>query len=214
MAERILYHFKMSPFSRRARLALAHKGLLASTELRDARADTSHMDEVKRLSALSTVPVFVDGGRAIVDSTSLLQYLDAAYPDAPALYPKDLDALARSLETVALVDAIVNPIVDLASRYFWLATSDAWPNTVAERRARVEEAFARLVELSSGLAVDGAWGGAEITLFSALAWFGGLRGRLGQTPAIERILALEIVVPERLAAWAAPHYERDDVKAL
>jgi len=214
MAERVLYHFKMSPFSRRARLALAHKGLLASTELLDARADTAHMDAVKRHSALATVPVFVDGARSVVDSTALLHYLDAAYPEAPALLPKDLDAFVRALEVVALVDSILNPVVDLGSRYYWLATSDAWPNTVAERRARIEEAFAKLTELSRSLGQDGAWGGAEITLFTALMWFAGLPARIGQTPAIERILALEIVVPEALNAWAAPHYERADVKAL
>ncbi len=214
MAERILYHFKMSPFSRRARLSLAHKGLLATTELRDARADTAHMDEVKRHSALSTVPVLVDAGRAIVDSSALLHYLDAAYPSAPRLLPSDLDELTIALETVALVDSILNPVVDLASRYFWLATSDAWPNTVAERRARIDEAFFRLVKISDSLGRDGQWGGAEITLFTALLWFEGLPARLGHTPAIERILALEIVVPEALHAWAAPHYERADVKAL
>lgn len=214
MTARILYHFKMSPFSRRARLALSHKGLASSTELRDARVEPSHMDDVRRLSPLATVPVLVDGAHTIVDSTAIFHYLDAAYPDAPALLPKELDRLARALETIALIDASVNPVVDLGSRYFALATSPAWDATLAERRVRIAGALERLVVLSSSLGRDGAWGAAEISLVSAVLWFAGLPARLGQNPAIERILGLGVQMPDALVAWAEPFRTRDDVQAL
>lgn len=211
---RVLYHFKMSPFSRRARLALAHKGLAGTTELRDVRAEPSYSADLSRVSALSTVPVLVDDELVILDSTSILHYLDAAYPSAPSLFPRERGALAVALETIALVDSVLNPVVDLGSRYFPLATSEAWTTTVAERRTRIDAALSRLVTLSSSLGADGAWGAAEIALFSGLLWFGGLPARVGQTPAIERILALGVLIPPALEAWAEPFHTRDDVKAL
>jgi len=214
MAARILYHFKMSPFSRRARLALAHKRLASTTELRDARAEPAHMDEMKRLSALSTLPVFVDGTHVLVDSASILHYLDAAYPDAPALFSSDLEGRVRALETIALCDSILNPVVDLGSRYFPLSACEAWVSTVAERRERIDDAFERLVAVAPSLGKDGAWGAGEISLFSMILWFCGLPGRIGQTPAIERILALGVDVPAELLTWAEPFQTREDVLAL
>lgn len=211
MAERTLYHFRMSPFSRRARLALAHKGLLAETTLRDARAEPANMDQVKRVSATETVPVLVDGGRVVTDSTALLHYLDRAYPEAPRLFAEDLDTYARELEIVTLVDAVLNPVVDLGSRYHWLATSMHWAETVSERKDRIFAATARLVRAASSLR---GWGAAEISLFTMVLWFEGLPARVGQTPAIERILELGVTMPPELVTWAEPHHARDDVRAL
>ena len=54
---RRLYHFELSPFSRRVRLVLRHKGL--SAELVDPRADPSAMQTMKGLYPLHTAPVFV-----------------------------------------------------------------------------------------------------------------------------------------------------------
>jgi glutathione S-transferase len=55
---RTLYHFPLSPFSRRARLALAHKGL--AVELRDSRAKPEYIQEARRHTALKTIPVLVE----------------------------------------------------------------------------------------------------------------------------------------------------------
>jgi hypothetical protein len=64
---RVLYHFARSPFSRRVRLALAHKGLTA--ELREARANPAFLEEARALSPLRTMPVLLEeDGHAIGDS--------------------------------------------------------------------------------------------------------------------------------------------------
>src|SRR5580692_1629886 len=55
---RTLYHFRLSPYSRRARLALAHKGL--DCELRDARENPALLEEARALVPFRTVPVLVD----------------------------------------------------------------------------------------------------------------------------------------------------------
>ena len=42
---RVLYHFKMSVFSRRARLALAHKGL--DCDMRDGRSNPAFFEPIE-----------------------------------------------------------------------------------------------------------------------------------------------------------------------
>ena len=95
------------------------------------------------------------------------------------------DAFARELEIVTLVDAVLNPVVDLGSRYHWLATSMHWAETISERKDRIFAATAHLVEAARSLR---GWGAAELSLFTMVLWFEGLPARVGQTPAIERIL--------------------------
>ncbi len=72
---------RFSPYCWRIRMALAHKGLEVETlpwrfTEKDALA----------FCGQSTVPVIVDGGKAVHDSWSIAEYLDAAYPDRPALF--------------------------------------------------------------------------------------------------------------------------------
>src|SRR5438309_1344677 len=98
---RVLYHFPTSPFSRRVRLALAHKDLDA--ELRDARADPSQMEIVKSKWPLRTVPLLDDDGVWIGDSTAIVRHLDSRYPQKP-IFNDD----PRTLEVTALVDGVLS----------------------------------------------------------------------------------------------------------
>ena len=103
----ILYHFPTSPFARRVRLALAHKKL--SAELRDARAVPEHRAEVNRLNPLHTVPVLVDEGTVVVDSTAICHYLERKFPDPP-LWPAGT-AVVTGIVNVPPVPASAEPIV-------------------------------------------------------------------------------------------------------
>src|SRR5207244_11543575 len=106
------------------RLALAHKGL--DVEQRDARADQAHLAEARRLSPQATMPVLVDDGRALGDSTAIATYLDLAYPDRPALFPKGQDAAHAALNVVVLVDAAMNTLGELGTRFWPLRNDPAW----------------------------------------------------------------------------------------
>ncbi len=82
--ERVLHQFSFSHYAMKARLALARKGLpvkvknyLPMTQL-----------EVLRLSGQRQVPLLEDNGQTIHDSTEILVYLEATYPDPP-LAPKN-----------------------------------------------------------------------------------------------------------------------------
>ncbi|ANK82852.1 MAG: glutathione S-transferase [Rhizobiales bacterium NRL2] len=73
---------RFSPFCWRARLALAHKGLEVETipwRFTEKEAIAAHGSK--------TVPVILDGEKAVSDSWAIAEYLEDEYPDRPALFP-------------------------------------------------------------------------------------------------------------------------------
>jgi maleylacetoacetate isomerase len=68
----------------RVALALAHKGL----EVESVEIDYSDRSPVIEVSGQPLVPVLVDGGKVIADSTRILRYLEASWPEVP-LFPRD-----------------------------------------------------------------------------------------------------------------------------
>lgn len=70
-----------SPFCWRTRMALAHKGLSATSipwRFTEKDAIAQHKSE--------KVPVLLDGERAINDSWAIATYLEETYPDRPSLF--------------------------------------------------------------------------------------------------------------------------------
>ena len=80
---------RFSPFCWRARMALAHKGLAVETvPWRFTEKDQLPQPNQGR------VPVIVDDGRVVHDSTAIADYLDDRYADRPLLFG---DETARAL---------------------------------------------------------------------------------------------------------------------
>ncbi len=72
---------QFSPYCWRIRMALAHKGLSATTvPWRFTEG------EALKFAGATTVPVLVDGDKSVKDSWDIALYLDAAYPDRPKLF--------------------------------------------------------------------------------------------------------------------------------
>src|SRR5580704_11115503 len=80
---------RFSPFCWRTKMALAHKGL-------DVETVPWRFSDKDKLPAPndSRVPVIVDDGRVIHDSSAIADYLEERYADRPTLFP---GAAARGL---------------------------------------------------------------------------------------------------------------------
>ena len=209
----ILYHFTTSPFARRVRLTLSLKGLDA--ELRDARADPSHLEQVKRLNPVHTVPVLVDGERVIADSNAIFQYLDRKVP-SPPLWPSGL-AGADAFQVAAWADSAINTLTDLGMRYAPLH-GDAHFGIVREqligRVQRALEALTQRVGETSGPLCGDAWGAADMAVYTMVTWLEGLPLRAATFAPARAVVALGWSLPAELSAWADQHRQRADVLAL
>ncbi|MBM3502419.1 MAG: glutathione S-transferase family protein [Alphaproteobacteria bacterium] len=88
---RTLYHFWLCPFSRKVRIALGEKSLpfeLVFEKYWQRREEFLH------LNPAGQVPVLVEeDGRALAESSAIVEYLDEAYPDRLLI---GFDATARA----------------------------------------------------------------------------------------------------------------------
>jgi glutathione S-transferase len=209
---RVLYLFPMSVFSRRARLVLAHKGLDA--ELRDGRSDSSHLAEARRLFPLRTMPVLVDEGRVVGDSTSMAHYLDLVYPERP-LWPKAAAAAADAMAVTTAIDLAMNTIVDLGTRSYELRNDPAWAEISREKMERAQGAMEFVAAKATRPILAGdSWGAAEIWAYAATKWVLEFPKRAPTNANIAQMVTLGLRVPPELASWAEQHEGRPDVRAV
>ncbi|MDX1432623.1 MAG: glutathione S-transferase family protein [Gammaproteobacteria bacterium] len=86
--ELVLYHAWSSSASRKVRLCLAEKGLDYDGRVLDLRRFQHHSEWYKALNPSGIVPCLVTGGRALVESNLINEFLDELAP-APPLMPDD-----------------------------------------------------------------------------------------------------------------------------
>ena len=90
----LLYQFPFSHFCEKARWALDYKGIsYRAVNLLPG----FHLRTVGKLARKTCTPVLCDGGSIIQDSSAIIDYLDANYPN-PSLTPPDPDAARQAIE--------------------------------------------------------------------------------------------------------------------
>jgi glutathione S-transferase len=100
-----IYGFPLSPFVRKVVVAVKEKGLDADV----VPSNPSQPDEeFLAVSPFSKIPAFRDGDFAIADSTAIITYLDAKYPE-PALLPAAPEARARAIWFEEVADTVFTP---------------------------------------------------------------------------------------------------------
>ena len=82
----------VSPYVRKVLACLELKGLDYEV---DPITPFFGNDEFRRLSPLCRIPVLIDDGLVLTDSTVIAEYLDEAFPDPP-LMPRDPKERARA----------------------------------------------------------------------------------------------------------------------
>lgn len=100
-----VYGFPLSPFVRKVVVAVKEKGLEAEV----VPSNPSQPDpEFAAVSPFHKIPAFRDGDFAIADSTAIITYLDAKYPE-PALLPATPEARARAIWFEEVADTVLTP---------------------------------------------------------------------------------------------------------
>jgi glutathione S-transferase/RNA polymerase-associated protein len=96
----IVYEHPLSPYAQKVKLALEEKGIAFTTRNLSALTD-AHAEDFFASSPRGEVPLLVDNGFAVFDSTIILEYIEDRWPDPPLLPVTATDrARVRMLEEV------------------------------------------------------------------------------------------------------------------
>ncbi|MDM0013844.1 glutathione S-transferase family protein [Variovorax sp. J22P168] len=191
-----LFTAPLSMFGAKVQIAALEKGLAFDCEMvpfdRDDRYEPKH-PEVLRVNPKGQVPVLLDGGLALFDSTQIFEYLEDRYPEPP-LWPRDIAARARARQLELESDEVFFPHV---IRLFGLQDAMQSPPAVAacEGCARFYEKLESLLADREHLAGD-AYSFVDIAFYMAQV-FAERKGAL-MTAATPRLLAWR----ERIGARA------------
>ena len=94
---------RFSPYCWRIRMALAHKGV-------SARYIPWHFGDKRLPGGHGRVPVLVDDGEVIADSTAIALHLEEKYADGPSLFG-DVTSVAHARFIISWTDAVLHPVV-------------------------------------------------------------------------------------------------------
>lgn len=183
-----LYSHPFSSFSRRVRIALLEKNIPCEQVFVDMAARKHREPEYLALNPYGRVPTLVDGELVLFESTAILNYLEAQYPQPP-LVPADAKGRALvdmhmklcDLQFTRQAGAIVFP-----KRFL---PKERWDETLfAQMRGEIEKHLAIL---------DRQLGGNDYLV--------GNRYSLAEVcyaPFVAFLELLEITPPPRIVQWS------------
>lgn len=161
-----LYDNPFSPFARKVRMVLEHKGLSFDTV--DGLRKSAH-DELTRVNQRVEVPALAHDGLVVVNSADIVAYLERVFPQPP-VYPADTGEWVRARAWERCADTVVDPILIDISYWTWAERPDTMPAGLKEAAQRdLDRIYAALErELDGREFICGALSIADIALFPHL----------------------------------------------
>jgi glutathione S-transferase len=162
-----LYDSAFSPFARKVRMVLEHKGL--SYEAVDGLLKSNHQ-ALKAVNGRLEVPTLMDGDVVVVNSADIVAYLDDRYRAKP-IYPEQPAARVHTRAWERTADIVVDPILINISYWKWAERPDEMPEGLLETaRGDLRLVYDALEqELAHREFVSGPLSVADIALFPHLA---------------------------------------------
>jgi glutathione S-transferase len=108
MSDLVLHHNGMSSCSQKVRLVLAEKNLAFESREVNLVAGEQHDPAYVKLNPNHVVPTLLHGGRALIESSLINEYLEDAFPETP-LAPRDPAARHAMRLWVKRIDEKVHP---------------------------------------------------------------------------------------------------------
>ena len=162
-----LYDSAFSPFARKVRMVLEHKGL--EFEAIDGLLKSNHA-ALKAVNGRIEVPVLVDGDVVVVNSADIVAYLEFRYPANP-VYPEAPAARVHARAWERAADTFIDGILINISYWKWADRQDTMPaGLLAAARADFRQVYSALDrELAQREFVSGPLSIADFALLPHLA---------------------------------------------
>jgi glutathione S-transferase len=182
-----LYDSAFSPFARKVRLVLEHKGL--AFEAVDGLLKSNHA-ALKAANGRVEVPALVDEGVLVVNSADIVSHLEYRHPAQP-VYPQAAAQRVHARAWERCADSYIDAILIDISYWKWAERDDVMPAGLLDAaRADMQQVYDALErDLAQGEFVSGPLSIADFALF----------------PHIASVRAMEVdysaAQHPRLAAW-------------
>ena len=149
----ILYGFPLSPFVRKVALALTEKGIAFDWVPSNPSQPT---EDFLKASPFGKIPAIADGTFVLADSTAIVAYLDAKYPEGP-LVPAEPEACGRSIWFEEVCDSEIVPkaVPMIVNRFLRPVIMGMEGDEEAAKGA--EQAILRGLDYVEGVLGDDGW---------------------------------------------------------
>jgi glutathione S-transferase len=163
----MLYDSAFSPFARKVRMILEHKGL--NFEAVDGLLKSNH-ERLKAVNKRIEVPVLVDADVVIANSADIVSYLEFRYPAKP-VYPQAPAARVHARAWERAADTLIDAILTDISYWKWADRPDSMPEGLLQAaRAELRLVYDALErDLADQEYISGPLSIADIALFPHLA---------------------------------------------
>ena len=167
-----LYYGSGSPFAWRAQLALEHKALPYELKVLSFSAGDTRKPEFVALNPRHRVPVVVDDGFVLYESSAIVEYLDEAYPGrGTPLFPGDVRTRAIIRRTIREVDEDFDAALDpLTTQAFSKKPEERDPKAIADARKAVVDELALFSRGMRGDYLAGPLSAADYALYTLAAF--------------------------------------------
>lgn len=193
-----VYIHPLSTFSRRARIALLEKNIPAEVIEIDMAARKHREPDYLALNPYGRVPTLVDGDFVLYESTPILNYLEAKYPEPP-LVPADAQGRALVDMHMKLCDLQMSrqtATIIFPKRFL---PKERWDEkTIAQAKGEVEKQVSMLERTLNGhdYLVANRFTLADLCYIPFVEFFG----------------LMEITPPPGVAAWTARLLDRPSAR--
>ncbi len=166
----LLCYSALSPFCRKVRMALEHKGL--AFEL----FDSGDIKKYPAWNARAEVPMLVHDDLTVSNSADILAYLERAFPDAPSIYPDAARAYAQARAWEREADTYVDAIVTDCGIWPWSQIGAAPEGLIEAGKRDLAVVYDRLEAQLNGrdFIMGGALSVADFALYPHLSSAGAL----------------------------------------
>ena len=127
-------------------------------------------DAVGRLAPTGQFPVLVDGGRTVIESAAIIEYLDLFHGDAPPMVPSDPRAAIEARQMDSVFDDYVQAPLTRMVLNVLREEAERDPRLVVEAKSTLDRSYAWLDRWMSGRewAANGVFGIADCAAAPAL----------------------------------------------
>lgn len=159
-----------SPYAWRVWLSLEYKGVPYELKMLSFDAGDLKKPEFRALNPRGRVPVLVDDGFALYESSAIVEYLEDRFPDGPRLFSADLRERALQRRMVREVDQyFVEPMEHLADAILFTPKERWSEEAIAAAFAAMKKELAAWEGAIAGDFLAGVLSAADFTLYPALA---------------------------------------------